>query len=163
MNHCAGPAREPEPAIATTDLVKQGPGAGARQQGAASLDWRIHLAARAAGQSTASSADSTNDQDRQRSALRPLSTAPVSRRNLLASRAQTPSLPVVMERGESPRVLQRELSRRCMTCTWAARLGRQGSLTPAAQDWQEWLAYQKQPGRQQCRCSGHKSSFVRAF
>ncbi len=82
----------------------------------------------------------------------------VSRRNLFVP-AQTPSLPVVMERGESQSLS--ETVKALHDIHMDSPFGQAGQPDARSQDWQEWLAYQKHLERKSLQ--GHNSSTVRAF
>lgn len=104
------------------------------------------------GLSFASSAD---NQDRQ-----PLPAAvprTVSRRNLFVP-VQTPSLPVVLERGESQGLS--ETVKALHDTHMDSPFGQAGQPDVRSQDWQEWLAYQKHLERKSLQ---GRNSTVRAF
>ena len=81
----------------------------------------------------------------------------VSRRNLFVP-AQTPSLPVVMERGESQSLS--ETVKALHDIHMDSPFGQAGQPDARSQDWQEWLAYQKHLERKSMQ--GHHST-VSAF
>ena len=81
----------------------------------------------------------------------------LSRRNLLVP-AQTPSLPVVMERGESQALS--ETVKALHDIHMDSPFGQAGQPDARSQDWQEWLAYQNHLERKSLQ--GHNST-VRAF
>ena len=81
----------------------------------------------------------------------------VSRRNLLVP-AQTPSLPVVLERGESQALS--ETVKALHDIHMDSPFGQAGQPDGRSQDWQEWLAYQKHLERKSLQ---GRSSTVRAF